>query len=59
VLFNILARLRDSRDLPPRADDAPDEATCLAIFERDRLVAIARHAQGAWGLERVFTSDAG
>jgi hypothetical protein len=47
VLFNILRRADTS---------APGARDTLAIYQEERLIAIARQEQGVWGLERVFGS---
>jgi tRNA pseudouridine55 synthase len=52
VLFNIVKRASGTP-----SEKSAQEDPCLAIYERERLVAIARCEQGVWGLERVFTSE--
>jgi hypothetical protein len=56
VLFNILKRM-DARD--PVEVRAKAEGYPLAIYCGDSLIGIAKRENGVWGLERVFTREAG
>lgn len=49
VLINILERVQ------PPTIPSPEKEDCLAIYCQQELIAVARHEQGLWGIERVFT----
>jgi tRNA pseudouridine55 synthase len=53
VLFNILKRA----ELAKSAKPIEGQDSCMAIFESERLIAVARREEGIWSLERVFTSE--
>jgi tRNA pseudouridine55 synthase len=48
VLFNILKRTP--------APQCSNQDSCIAIYNKKKLIAVARRDQGTWGIERVFTS---
>jgi tRNA pseudouridine55 synthase len=55
VLFNILRRAEAAAGADATQVAAfDDQNSCLAIYTRDKLLAIARREAGVWGLERVF-----
>jgi tRNA pseudouridine55 synthase len=54
VLFNILRRMDAREAVPARSEGYP-----LAIYCGDSLIGIAKRENGVWGLERVFTREAG
>lgn len=51
VLFNILRRSTLSG---PDASVVAGQESCIAIYHRDSLVAVARREKDVWNLERVF-----
>lgn len=58
VLFNILKRVSPARPAASANGSLPQlnpDDSCVAIYHQDRLLAIARRTESAWGIERVFT----
>jgi tRNA pseudouridine55 synthase len=51
VLFNIVRRSKLSQE-PSSAVTGQD--TCLAIYNDDRLIAVARREENKWSIEKVF-----
>ena len=55
VLFNILKRTEPGMGPNVAEREKDNDSSCLAIYDGEKLVAVARRAEGIWGIERVFT----